>query len=154
MIGVVIVSHCGLAEAFLSCSQNILGEIKAINGVSIDASDSHEVALARIRAAVKQLGTVDAVLLLTDMFGGTPSNVSLALLEKGKVEVISGVNMPMLLHAVTTRDRAESLDALAQSTARAGSKNMVIAGALLDQSAVLKDPRGNDDDKKTKSVQN
>jgi len=139
MIGVVIVSHCGLADAFLSCSQNILGEIKAIKGVSIDASDSHEVALARIRAAVKELGDVDAVLLLTDMFGGTPSNVSLALLERDKVEVVSGVNMPMLLHAVTTRERAESLDSLAQSAAKAGSKNMVIAGALLGQNTTDKD---------------
>lgn len=135
MIGVIIVSHCGLAEAFKTCSQNILGDIKALKAVSIDASDSHEVALARIRAAVKDLGKIDAVLLLTDMFGGTPSNVSLALLESGKVEVISGINMPMLLHALTTRDRADSLDALAKSTAKAGSKNMVIAGALLGQSA-------------------
>lgn len=139
MIGVVIVSHCGLAEAFMSCSQNILGEIKALQGVSIDATDSHEVALARIRAAVKELGDVDAVLLLTDMFGGTPSNVSLALLEKDRVEVVSGINMPMLLHAVTTRERAESLDALAESTAKAGSKNMVIAGALLGESTNAKD---------------
>ncbi len=131
MIGVIVVSHCGLAEAFVACSQSILGSVEALKAVSIDATDSHEVALARIRAAVKDLGEVDAVLLLSDMFGGTPSNVSLALLEHGKVEVVSGVNMPMLLHALTTRDRAESLDALASSTARAGSKNMVVAGALL-----------------------
>lgn len=131
MIGVVVVSHCGLAEAFVTCGQTILGEIKALTAVSIDASDSHEVALGRIRGAIKALGDVEMVLLLTDMFGGTPSNVSLSLLEAGHVEVVSGVNMPMLLHAVTSRDRAESLDALAASTAAAGSKNMVIAGALL-----------------------
>jgi mannose PTS system EIIA component len=92
-------------------------------------------ALGRIREAVGQLAAPDGVLILTDMFGGTPSNVSLTLLEPTRIEVVSGVNMPMLLHAVTARNRISSLAELARSTAASGRKNIVIAGALLDDAA-------------------
>jgi PTS system mannose-specific IIA component len=93
--------------------------------------------LARIQDAIQQLRVNHGVLVLTDMFGGTPSNVSLSLLDAGKVEVISGVNMPMLLHAATNRDDSVSLADLAKSTAASGRKNIVIAGALLDDGSSL-----------------
>jgi mannose PTS system EIIA component len=132
MIGILVVTHSNVGQALVECGEQILGRSPGVAAVKIDADDNHDMALARIREAVGQLNAPDGVLVLTDMFGGTPSNVSLTLLEPSKIEVVSGVNMPMLLHAVTARSRTASLAELAKNTAASGRKNIVIAGALLD----------------------
>ncbi len=133
MIGIVIVTHCNLGQALVECCEHILGKVEMVQAVAIDANDNHEAALQRIRDAIDLMGELEGVLVLTDMFGGTPSNVSLTLLDPARLEVISGVNMPMLLHALSNRGRLGSLDELARSTATSGRKNVVIAGALLDE---------------------
>jgi len=132
MIGILVVTHSNVGQALVECGEQILGRSPGVAAVKIDADDNHDMALTRIREAVGQLGAPEGVLVLTDMFGGTPSNVSLTLLEPSKIEVVSGVNMPMLLHAITARNRATSLAELATNTAASGRKNIVIAGALLD----------------------
>jgi PTS system mannose-specific IIA component len=135
MYGILIVTHGDVGEALLRCAVSILGHVEHASAVTINAGDNHDLALQRIRDAIAALGEPRGVLVLTDMFGGTPSNVSLTLLEPSRVEVVSGVNMPMLLHAINHRVRAESLASLARSTAASGRKNVVIAGDLLEESS-------------------
>ncbi|MFH1807898.1 MAG: PTS sugar transporter subunit IIA [Pseudomonadota bacterium] len=138
MHGILIVTHGDVGAALLRCAESILGQVEGVRAVTINANDNHDEALQRIRDAMTELGENSGVLVLTDMFGGTPSNVSLTLLEPTRVEVVSGVNMPMLLHALNQRARVESLAALAQSTAASGRKNVVIAGELLGESGETK----------------
>jgi len=135
MIGILVVTHGDVARALVECAVHILGPLEAVRALEIDADDNHDVALGRIRGSIKELGTADGVLVLTDMFGGTPSNVSLTLLDPGKIEVISGVNMPMLLHAITARERGLILAELARGASASACKNIIVAGALLDDGA-------------------
>jgi PTS system mannose-specific IIA component len=97
MIGVLITTHGNLGSEFLKVAEMIKGTLKSVMHISMDQTTGVEELTKEITAAIKKLDQGQGVLILTDLFGGTPSNLSLSLLKAGKVEVVTGVNLPMLL---------------------------------------------------------
>ena len=97
MIGVVVVSHGRLADEFVAATEHVVGPMDALLAVCIGPDDDMEKRRADIREAIADADRGEGVLVLTDMFGGTPSNLAISLLDPGKVEVIAGVNLPMLI---------------------------------------------------------
>lgn len=134
MVGIVVVTHCGIADEMLLALEQIVGEVEGIESVSIDVTEPPEVIRERIRRSIRNVDRGKGVLIFTDMFGGTPSNVSLSFLEKGKVEVVTGVNLPMLLKVATLRDEM-GLEELASYIANYGKSNINVASKLLEKKA-------------------
>ncbi len=104
MIGIVVVTHGQLAREFVSSAEMIVGEIPDVTSVSIGWHDSPEDAQEEIREAIERVEKGQGTVLLTDMFGGTPSNLSLSFLETDRLEVVTGVNLPMLIKLVGLRE--------------------------------------------------
>ena len=132
MIGIVIVTHSALADEFLMATQQIVGTVEGIEPISIDPSDPIEEVEKRIKKGIKKVDTGKGVLILTDMFGGTPSNISLSFQEKGKVEIVTGVNLPMLIKLSTLREE-QTLDTLASFIKSYGQKNIHLASEILER---------------------
>jgi PTS system mannose-specific IIA component len=132
MIGVVIVTHSALADEFLMATQQIVGAVEGIEPISIDPSDPIEEVEARIKKGIKKVDMGRGVLILTDMFGGTPSNISLSFQQKGKVEIVTGINLPMLIKLSTLREE-KTLDELASFIKAYGQKNIHLASEILDR---------------------
>jgi PTS system mannose-specific IIA component len=131
MTGIVLVTHSQLGEALIEATEFIIGKKpKNIVSVSIDLAESADKLREKIATGIKAVNRKKGVLILTDMFGGTPSNLSYSFLEEGRVEVISGVNLPILLRAVTTRKEME-LDELAPSLETYGKKSISLASGIL-----------------------
>ncbi|OIO54115.1 MAG: PTS fructose transporter subunit IIA [Alphaproteobacteria bacterium CG_4_10_14_0_2_um_filter_63_37] len=131
MIGLVVVTHAQIAQELYRAVVHILGEEQQnFVAVGIESADDPDQALARVKEGVARGDTGEGVLILTDMFGGTPSNLALSLLGD-KVEVVAGVNLPMLVKAADRRRQENSLQALAKQVRDAGTKSIVIAGELL-----------------------
>ena len=131
MIGIVIVTHRQLGEAFVDAAEFILhGKPEAIATVSIDLNEPADQLRRKIIAPIKDVDQKQGVLILTDMFGGTPSNLSYSLLEEGKIEVISGVNLPILIKAVNSRERSKLSD-LAETLEAYGKKSISLASRIL-----------------------
>ena len=132
MIGVVIVTHSALADEFFMATQQIVGTVEGIEPISIDPTDPIEEVEKRIKKGIKKVDAGKGVLILTDMFGGTPSNISLSFQEKGKVEIVTGVNLPMLIKLSTLREE-ETLDELASFIKSYGQKNIHLASEILER---------------------
>jgi PTS system mannose-specific IIA component len=132
MIGIVIVTHSALADEFLLATQQIVGAVEGIEPISIDPSDPLEEVEKRIKKGIKKVDMGRGVLILTDMFGGTPSNISLSFQEKGKVEIVTGVNLPMLIKLSTIREE-KTLDELASFIKSYGQKNIHLASEILER---------------------
>lgn len=131
MIGIVIVTHDRLGEALIDASEFILGKIpEAIVSVSINLNEAAEKLREKISRGIKQVDQKAGILILTDMFGGTPSNLSYSFLEEGRVEVISGVNLPILIKASEARQDLP-LDKLAQTLEAFGKKSITLASGIL-----------------------
>jgi PTS system mannose-specific IIA component len=140
MIGVVIVAHGHLAEELLATVEMIAGPMPRAKAVGILPKDSPEHIAASIQSAIKDVDEGHGVLVLTDMFGGTPSNVGITFLNEGKVEVLFGVNLPMLLKLATGRsEKPDQLGAVASQLARYGRRNIAPAGELLKGRALQED---------------
>jgi len=131
MIGIVLVGHCRLAEEFHAIIKNIVGEVENICPVNFEANELPEESLKKLGAAIQKVNRGKGVLVLTDMFGGTPSNLSLSFLEEGKVEVLTGVNLPMLIRVITLRSNGRTLSDLTLELQSYGQKNICIASELL-----------------------
>ena len=132
MIGLVIVTHGSLGQELLKTAEFIIGGLEGCLAVPIDGTRSPETLREAVGAAIRAMEKGAGVLVLTDMFGGTPSNISLSFLAEGRVEVLTGVNLPMLLKAVQIRDRTPLAEA-AQSIGDSGRKSINVAGELLGQ---------------------
>jgi PTS system mannose-specific IIA component len=132
MIGIIIVTHSALADEFLLATQQIVGAVEGIEPISIDPSDPIEEVEKRIKRGIKKVDMGRGVLILTDMFGGTPSNISLSFQEKGKVEIVTGVNLPMLIKLSTLREE-KTLDELASFIKAYGQKNIHLASEILER---------------------
>ena len=132
MVGVLIVTHSALADEFLMATQQIVGDVEGIEPISIDPSDPIEEVEKRIKKGIKKVDAGKGVLILTDMFGGTPSNISLSFQEKGKVEIVTGVNLPMLIKLSTLREE-KTLDELASFIKAYGQKNIHLASEILER---------------------
>ena len=132
MIGALIVTHGQLANELLSAAQRIETEIGigAIEAVPLEWTDSVDEAHEKIRLALARLGT-DSVIIFTDMFGGTPSNISLSFLEKDRVEIVTGVNLPMIVKFATMQRDARDVCSLAHVITEKGSKAIRVASDLL-----------------------
>ena len=131
MIGIVIVTHSQLGEALIEAAEFIIGnKPNALVSVSIDLTESAEVLRTRIAEGIKKVNSEDGVLILTDMFGGTPSNLSYSFLEEGRIEVIAGVNLPILIEATHTRGKMD-LSTLAVKLEKFGKKSISLASSIL-----------------------
>jgi PTS system mannose-specific IIA component len=130
MVGLVVATHGKLAEELLRTAEGIVGTLAQCEAVSVDAGSSMDEARQRLGDAVHRTDTGDGVLVLTDMFGGTPANLALTFLDE-KLEVITGVNLPMILKLATARSDGLSLQAAAELLASYGQKNITLASELL-----------------------
>ena len=131
MIGITIVTHRQLGDALIDAAGFILGsKPDAVVSISIDINEKVDALRSDIAKAIKRVQQDEGVLILTDMFGGTPSNLSYSFLEDGKVEVISGVNLPMLIKAVGSRDKM-ALTELAVHLETYGKKSISMASGIL-----------------------
>ncbi len=130
MFGIVVATHGRLAEEILRTAEGIVGKLEQCEAVSVGAESSMEDARARLGEAVKRVDTGEGVLVLTDMFGGTPANLALTFLDE-KVEVVTGVNLPMILKLATARGDEPNLQAAAELAAAYGQKNITLASELL-----------------------
>ena len=131
MIGLLIVSHRQLGDALIDAAEFILGSRpELLASVSIDINESAEKLRKKIIEGIKQVDRNQGVLILTDMFGGTPSNLSYSFLEEGRIEVISGVNLPILIKAVSLRKDME-LSKAAQHLADFGKTSIKLASGIL-----------------------
>ncbi len=130
MVGIVIATHGGLAQEVLRTAQGIVGDLPQCEAVSVGAESSMDDARARLGEAVTRVDSGDGVLVLTDMFGGTPANLALTFLDE-KLEVVTGVNLPMILKLATARSEAPSLQAAAEQVTGYGQKNITLASELL-----------------------
>ena len=134
MVGVVIVTHGQVGLEMLRTAQEIVGRIERAEAVTIEAAEKIERARTKIEAAIKRVNTGVGVLILTDMFGGTPSNLGLSFLDKGALEVVTGVNLPMLIKLPSLRE-GTSLRELADRLSKYGQKNILVASEFLAKKA-------------------
>ncbi len=131
MIGIVIVTHAQLGDALVDASEFVLGRRpEAVLSVSIDINEDAEKLRKKIADGIKKVRLKEGVLIMTDMFGGTPSNLSYSFLEEGRVEVISGVNLPILIKAVNSRE-GTTLIKLAECVETFGRKSISLASGIL-----------------------
>lgn len=130
MIGMVLVTHGRLADEFIAATEHVVGAQQNIQAVCIGPDDDMEQRRLEILEAVKTVDTGDGVVLLTDMFGGTPSNLAISIMEKGKVEVIAGINLPMLIKLASVR-QALSLEEAVDAAKEAGLKYINVASQIL-----------------------
>ena len=131
MIGLVIVTHSGLGESLIKTAELILdAPLEAVTAVSVDLKHSAEELRKRIGGGIKSVDEGDGVLILTDMFGGTPSNLSLSFLEEGRIDVLTGVNLPLLIRAAKMR-KDSNLGQLAENVQAYGQKSISLASGVL-----------------------
>jgi PTS system mannose-specific IIA component len=130
MIGILIVTHKELAEALMSIYDMILGPREGIGAVSLDPNAPPEASRSQIQRALAQINNGSGVIILTDMLGGTPSNLTLPFLEDGKVEVITGVNLPMLMKLSQIREQKDLQEAAA-ALKQSGQKGITVASEVL-----------------------
>lgn len=129
MVGLVLATHGQLAAELLRTAEGIVGPVPSAAAVSVDASTSVEEARARLATAIRDVGADgEGVLVLTDMFGGTPANLALTFLDE-RIEVVTGVNLPMLMKLAGSR--GSGLAAAAELATAQGQKNITLASALL-----------------------
>jgi PTS system mannose-specific IIA component len=130
MIGLVLVTHGDLALEFRKALEHVVGEQSAIECICIGPEDDMEQRRLDIVSAVEKVKSDQGVVVLTDMFGGTPSNLALSVMDAGSVEVLAGVNLPMLIKLVRCRQTKPLAEAVTQAT-EAGKKYITLASAVL-----------------------
>ena len=129
MTGLVLVTHAGLARELLAAAEIIMGKIERAEAVCISASDPVEAIRDAITGAIGKVGD-EGVIVMTDMFGGTPSNMSLSFLEQDRLEVVTGVNLPMVVKFATDRTK-QGVAALAETLKESGRQSILVAGDYL-----------------------
>ncbi|MBL0374184.1 PTS sugar transporter subunit IIA [Rhizobium sp. KVB221] len=130
MIGLVLVTHGRLAEEFRSALEHVVGPQKAIETVSIGPDDDMDLRRQDIMNAVASTDDGSGVIILTDMFGGTPSNLSISVMSRGNTEVIAGMNLPMLIKLAGVRAENDMQKALVEAS-EAGRKYIYVASRVL-----------------------
>ena len=131
MIGLLIITHCDLGKEFMNAAEFIVGRIGAADTISITQTSESKEIRGMIEEKVANLDQGDGVIILTDMFGGTPSNIALSFLNEEKVEVLTGANLPMVIALVQNRENL-SLKDLAEKAQDAGKLGISLAGKLLE----------------------
>ena len=133
MIGLVVVTHGRLAEEFIAAAEHVVGRLDNARAVSIGPDDDMDMRRKEIIAAAKATASIDTLaVILTDMFGGTPSNLAISVMGGAKIEVIAGVNLPMLIKLAEVRGKLPLAEA-ALAAQEAGRKYISVASALLQR---------------------
>ena len=131
MTGILLVTHANLGSALIETVEFILGKTQDnLSCVSINIQENPDTLRKKIKKGISKVRSDNGVIILTDMFGGTPSNLSYSFLEEGQVEVISGVNLPILLKAVAARSKMD-MEALTLSLVEHGKKSISLASGIL-----------------------
>ena len=130
MVGAVVITHGKLAEALVEAAEAITGKAEGVRAVSVASADSTDGIRGAVLAAIKEADSGSGVVVFTDMFGGTPTNIALSLMTDGRFEVITGVNLPMLIKFVG-RSPDKGLRELATLLREYGQKSIVLAGEML-----------------------
>jgi PTS system mannose-specific IIA component len=128
--GLLIITHCQLAKELLEAAEFIVGPVEAVECIAIDTSKDSKILRDMIEKKIESLDQGEGVLVLTDMFGGTPSNLALSFLQKDTVEVVTGVNLPMVI-AVAHNRQGHSLAEIAETAKTAGRRSISLASELL-----------------------
>ena len=134
MIGLVLVTHGRLADEFVTAMEHVVGKQEAVATVNIGPDDDMEGRRNDIAAAIERVDAGRGVILLTDLFGGTPSNLAISLMERGRIEVIAGINLPMLIRLESARKKMKIVDAVAAAR-EAGRKYISVASEVLGEAA-------------------
>lgn len=130
MIGMVLVTHGRLADEFIAAMEHVMGKQVSVSAVCIGPDDDMESRRSDIEKAAKAVDDGDGVVLLTDMFGGTPSNLAISLMGKPNIEVIAGINLPMLIKFATVR-KTMGLSQAVDAAQDAGRKYISVASRIL-----------------------
>jgi mannose PTS system EIIA component len=134
MIGMILVTHGNLAEEFVNAMQHVVGRQDAVATVCIGPNDDMERRRREIALAIRQVDSGEGAIILTDLFGGTPSNLAISLMQAGKVEVIAGINLPMLIRLAKARECMPVREA-AIAARDAGRNYITMASEYLGQHA-------------------
>ena len=134
MIGMILVTHGRLAEEFVKAMEHVVGRQDAVAMVCIGPKDDVEARRKEIADAIKKVDTGEGAVILTDLFGGTPSNLAISLMQEGRVEVIAGINLPMLIRLGSARSKMKVVDAVAAAR-EAGRKYITVASEVLGEAA-------------------
>jgi len=129
MTGLVLVTHAGLATALKASAEMIVGPIENCAAVEVAPDECADEIMARVVAAVETV-QADGAIIMTDLFGGTPSNMAMSFLKEGRVEVITGANLPMLIEFCSRRDRM-TVTELASGLQKCGREGIIVAGEFL-----------------------
>jgi PTS system mannose-specific IIA component len=131
MIGLLIITHCDLCKELLNATEFIVGRLEAVATISINQTSDSEEIRKMIEEKITSLDQGQGVIILTDMFGGTPSNLSISFLKEEMVEVLTGVNLPMVI-AIAQNRMDLKLSELAEKAQEAGKMSISLAGKLLE----------------------
>lgn len=134
MIGLVLVTHGRLAAEFITALEHVVGPQEAIAGICIGADDDMEARRGDIAAAIESVNRGKGVIVLTDLFGGTPSNLAISLMKSSDIEVIAGVNLPMLIRLEGAR-KVMPVQAAVAAAREAGRKYISVASEILGEAA-------------------
>lgn len=134
MIGMILVTHGNLAEEFVHAMEHVVGDQAAVCTVCIGPNDDMEQRRAEIRTAIQAVDSGEGAVILTDLFGGTPSNLAISLMQAGRIEVIAGINLPMLIRLAKARE-CMSVREAAVAARDAGRNYITIASEYLGQDA-------------------
>lgn len=135
MIGIVLIGHENIAREMRKALEHVVGEQPLIETLNVNDSNQPEQLSQQLERKIRQCDTGDGVLLLADMFGGTPCNIAMGCLQKGRVEVVSGFNLPLLIKAATLRNNSQDLTSFAHQVVEAGQKYMCMAPHVTDARA-------------------
>jgi len=131
LIGALIVTHGNLAHELLNAARQIETDVAGIEAVPLEWNDTVDEAREKIAAGLAKIGDGRGVIIFTDMFGGTPSNISLSFLEQGRIEIVTGVNLPMIVKFANVKEEAKDVSTLAHVISEKGSKAIRVASDLL-----------------------
>jgi mannose PTS system EIIA component len=134
MIGLVLVTHGHLADEFVTAMVHVVGPQEQVATIAIGPEDDMEGRRGDIARAIATVDSGDGVILLTDLFGGTPSNLAISLMQRGRVEVIAGMNLPMLIRLGSAR-KAMTVVAAVAAAREAGRKYISVASEVLGEAA-------------------
>ena len=126
MVGILVVSHGRLAEAFISSAEFLVGNLHKIKGVSIWPKDQEKEVKGLIKKKISEVNDGEGVVILTDILDGTPTKLSLSCFESGKVEVVTGVNLPMLL-TLLSYQKGRSLEEISRLAKKSGRRSIILA---------------------------
>jgi len=132
MVGALVVTHGNLARELVSAAKKIVGEAPRLQAVVIDWDDDVGLARKAIESSLQGMDTGDGVLIFTDMFGGTPTNISLTFLESGHIEIVTGINLPMLIKFLNLRSTTD-LESVVEQICQKGRRSIQVASQLLDR---------------------